>query len=114
MPARNALKVVDDRPIQIFVAKPGENPAGRAIPVQRVLAGLKPLEARTRRGTTALVVKNRTQIQLCHAPAITERRVAPRTPRRAMLYDSALEEVTPAWAMNNNQLLPRIQFRKLI
>jgi hypothetical protein len=33
MPARHTLQVIDDRPIQIFVAKAGENPAGWAVPV---------------------------------------------------------------------------------
>ena len=45
LPARYALKVSDDRPIQIFIAKPGENPTGWAVPVQRVLTILKPLQA---------------------------------------------------------------------
>src|SRR5712691_5073759 len=45
MPARHALKMIDDRPIHIFVAKLGENPAGWAVPVQRVLTILKPLQA---------------------------------------------------------------------
>ena len=45
MPARRALEVVDDRPIQIFVAKLAEHPAGWAVPVQRMLTVLKPLQA---------------------------------------------------------------------
>jgi len=44
MSARHALKVIDDRPIQIFVAKPREDPAGGAVPVQRVLTVLEPLQ----------------------------------------------------------------------
>jgi hypothetical protein len=45
MPARYALKVSDDRPIHIFIAKLGENPTSWAVPVQRVLTILKPLLA---------------------------------------------------------------------
>src|SRR5215468_2026247 len=45
MPARHALKVIDDRPIQIFVAKLAEHPTGWAVPVQRVLTVLEPLQA---------------------------------------------------------------------
>ena len=45
MPARNALKVTDDLPIQIFVAKLVENPTDWAIPVERVLTILKPPQA---------------------------------------------------------------------
>jgi hypothetical protein len=45
MPARHTLEVIDDRPIQIFVTKPGEMPARWAVPVQRVLMVPKPLEA---------------------------------------------------------------------
>ena len=81
MPARRALKVIDDRPIQIFVANPGENAAGGAVPVQRVLTVLKPQQARTLRGTAARVARNRNWIQLSHFPAKGERRMA--RPRRA-------------------------------
>ena len=45
MPARYALKVIDDGPFQIIVPKPGEDSAGWAIPVQRMLTILKPLQA---------------------------------------------------------------------
>jgi hypothetical protein len=45
MPAHYALKVSDDRPIDIFVAKLRENPTGWAVPVQGVLTILKPLQA---------------------------------------------------------------------
>ena len=41
MPTRRALEVFDNRPIQIFVAKSGEDPAGWAVPVERVLAVFK-------------------------------------------------------------------------
>jgi hypothetical protein len=43
MSPRYALKLTDDRTIQIFVAKLVANPAGWAIPVQWVLTALKPL-----------------------------------------------------------------------
>jgi hypothetical protein len=44
LPARYALKVSDDRPIQIFIVKPGENTAGWAVPIQGVLTILKPVQ----------------------------------------------------------------------
>jgi hypothetical protein len=82
MPARHTVEVIDDRPIQIFVAKPGEHPAGWAVPVQRVLTVLEPLqpgpptrisqrvgvEARTLHGTAARVAHNRNWIQLSLSP----------------------------------------------
>jgi hypothetical protein len=43
MPPRYALKLADDRTVQIFVLKLFENPTGWAIPVQWVLTILKPL-----------------------------------------------------------------------
>jgi hypothetical protein len=46
MPKRRTLQVIDNRPIQVFVAKPGKNPTGRAVPVQRMLAIFKPLQVR--------------------------------------------------------------------
>ena len=76
MPVRHVLEVIDDLPIQIFVAKAGENPAGWAVPVQRVLTVLKPLHAPTLRGTAERVVRNYNRIQLSHSPAITELRMA--------------------------------------
>jgi hypothetical protein len=45
LPARYPLKVSDDRPIHVFIAKPGENPAGWSVPVQWVLTILKPVQA---------------------------------------------------------------------
>src|SRR6266851_3731430 len=66
MPARHALKVIDDRPVQIFVAKPGENPAGWAVPVQRMLTILKPLQA----------------LEFSRRCVIAARSTLPRTPRR--------------------------------
>ena len=45
MPAHYSLKMSNDRPIQIFVVKPGENPTGWTVPVQPVLTILKPLQA---------------------------------------------------------------------
>src|SRR5262249_16176494 len=41
---RHALKVIDDRPIQVFVAKLAEHPMGWAVPVQRARTVLKPLQ----------------------------------------------------------------------
>jgi hypothetical protein len=76
MPARHALKMIDDRPIQIFVAKPGENPAGGAVPVERVLTVLEPLQALTLRGTAARVADDCNWIQVSHSPAMSERRMA--------------------------------------
>ena len=91
MPASHALEVIDDRPIKIFGAKPRENPAGGAVPVQRVLTVLEPpqpgpptrvsqrvgVEALTLRGTAARVAHNRNWRQFPRSPAISERRMAP-------------------------------------
>jgi hypothetical protein len=74
MPARHALKVIDDRPIQILVAKPRENPAGRAVPVQRMLTVLEPPQALTLRGTAARVADDCNWIQVSHSPAMSWRR----------------------------------------
>jgi len=40
---RHSLEVSDDRPVQIFVAKLGENPIRWAIPVQGALTVIQPL-----------------------------------------------------------------------
>ena len=86
MQVRHALKVIDDRPIQIFIAKLDENPAGWAFPVQRVRSVLKPLQARTLRGTTARVGHSCNWIQLFHSPETTERRIPPLSnPKNARL-----------------------------
>jgi hypothetical protein len=45
LPTRYALKVSDDRLFYVFVAKLGENTTGWAVPVQRVLTILKPVQA---------------------------------------------------------------------
>ena len=45
MQTRHAFKMIDDWPIQILVAKPGENPASWAVPVEWVLTILQSLEA---------------------------------------------------------------------
>jgi hypothetical protein len=69
MPARYLLKEIDDRPVQIFVAKSGKNPTGWAVPVQRMLTVLQPLQTRTLRGTAARVVHNCNWIQFSDSPA---------------------------------------------
>src|SRR6267378_4203662 len=86
MSARHALKEIDDRPIQIFVPKLAENPTGWAVPVQRVLTVLKPLQAlefssrcvstprsasaRTLHGTATSVGLNCNGIQLSILPRL--------------------------------------------
>jgi len=45
MPACHALKVIDDRPFQIFVVKLLEDPFGRAVSVDWVLTLFKLLQA---------------------------------------------------------------------
>jgi len=44
LPTRYALKVSDDWPIHILMAKLGENPTGWPVPVQRVMTILQPLQ----------------------------------------------------------------------
>src|SRR5437867_3483559 len=96
MPTRHALKVIEDRRIQIFVAKPGENPTGWAVPVQRMLTVLQPLQTRTLRGTVARVAHNGYWIQFPILPAITERRMPlPRRARRIGLFTDLVREIAP-------------------
>ena len=73
MPARHALEVFDDRPIQIFVAKPGENPTGWAVPVQRMLTVFQPLQTRTERGIAARVVHDCNWTRLSHPRRLRRR-----------------------------------------
>src|SRR5947209_5765301 len=74
MPARQALNVIDDRPIQILVVKPGEDPTGGAVPVQRMPTGLEPLQTPILRATASRRVHDCNWIQRSHSDSNLRRR----------------------------------------